>query len=99
MTVDDSGPDVLSLSCRTRLLLLGYRCSYFTHRPEELNGQFVQTHLVKTSRGLGFTIVGGDDSENGGSEEFLQIKSVSPNSPAAADGKLCPSEWFGSYSG
>jgi len=70
----------------------GYRNSYFTRRPEELRGQFVETHLTKTPRGLGFTIVGGDDSENGGSEEFLQIKSISPNSPAAADGKLCPSK-------
>lgn len=71
-----------------------YRNSYFTHHPEELQGQFVETHLVKTKRGLGFTIVGGDDSESGGCEEFLQIKSVSPNSPAAADGKLCPSKLF-----
>lgn len=69
-----------------------YRNSYFTRRPEELRGQFVETHLVKTSRGLGFTIVGGDDTENGGCEEFLQIKNISPNSPAAADGKLCRSK-------
>jgi len=77
------------------LLLLaygGHQNSYFTRRPEELRGRFVETHLVKTSRGLGFTIVGGDDSENGGCEEFLQIKSISPHSPAAADGKLCPSK-------
>jgi hypothetical protein len=33
---------------------------------------------------LGFTIVGGDDTE----EEFLQIKSVVPNGPAWLDGKL-----------
>jgi len=68
-----------------------YRNSYLRRQPEELQGQFVETHLVKTARGLGFTIVGGDDSENGGSKEFLQIKSISPNSPAAADGKLYPS--------
>jgi len=69
----------------------GYRNSYFTRQPEELQGQFVETHLLKTPRGFGFTIVGGDDSENGGCAEFLQIKSISPNSPAAADAKLWPS--------
>ncbi|XP_037797863.1 uncharacterized protein LOC119592993 isoform X8 [Penaeus monodon] len=50
----------------------------------ELQGEFIRTSLVKSSRGLGFTIVGGDDNE----EEFLQIKSVVPNGPAWQDGKL-----------
>ena len=45
---------------------------------------FTQAQLVKSTRGLGFTIVGGDDSE----EEFLQIKSVVPNGPAWLDGRL-----------
>ena len=49
---------------------------------------------MKTSRGFGFTIIGGDDSETGGCGEFLQVKSVSPNSPAAADGKLCASKRY-----
>ena len=44
----------------------------------------MQAKLVKSTKGLGFTIVGGDDSE----EEFLQIKSVVPNGPAWLDGKL-----------
>jgi endothelial cell adhesion protein len=39
---------------------------------------------VKSARGLGFTIIGGDDSE----EEFLQIKSVVPHAPAWLEGKL-----------
>nr|CAD7431146.1 unnamed protein product [Timema monikensis] len=47
-------------------------------------GERFKTTLVKSSRGLGFTIVGGDDTE----EEFLQIKSVVPNGPAWLDGKL-----------
>lgn len=42
------------------------------------------TVLIKSSRGLGFTIVGGDENV----EEFLQIKSVVPNGPAWLDGKL-----------
>jgi hypothetical protein len=48
---------------------------------------------VKSSRGLGFTIVGGDDTE----EEFLQIKSVVPNGPAWLDGKLQTGICFGGY--
>ncbi|XP_066948229.1 membrane-associated guanylate kinase, WW and PDZ domain-containing protein 1-like isoform X7 [Macrobrachium rosenbergii] len=56
----------------------------FTRNPAELQGEFIRTSLVKSSRGLGFTIVGGDDNE----EEFLQIKSVVPNGPAWQDGKL-----------
>jgi len=39
---------------------------------------------------LGFTIVGGDDTE----EEFLQIKSVVPNGPAWLDGKLQTGGYF-----
>jgi hypothetical protein len=46
-----------------------------------------QQHLSKAKEGLGFTIVGGDD-EDGGHEEFLQIKSITPNGPAALDGRL-----------
>ncbi|XP_034948712.1 membrane-associated guanylate kinase, WW and PDZ domain-containing protein 1 [Chelonus insularis] len=56
----------------------------FTRNPNKLKGQRIQTTLIKSSRGLGFTIVGGDDTV----EEFLQIKSVAPNGPAWLDGKL-----------
>ncbi|CAG2053360.1 unnamed protein product [Timema podura] len=58
--------------------------AFFTRNPNELRGERFKTTLVKSSRGLGFTIVGGDDTE----EEFLQIKSVVPNGPAWLDGKL-----------
>ncbi|XP_018322652.1 membrane-associated guanylate kinase, WW and PDZ domain-containing protein 2 isoform X2 [Agrilus planipennis] len=56
----------------------------FTKDPVELCGQRITTSLVKSSRGLGFTIIGGDD----GVDEFLQIKSVVPKGPAWLDGKL-----------
>ncbi|KAF7287444.1 hypothetical protein GWI33_001414 [Rhynchophorus ferrugineus] len=56
----------------------------FTKDPSELCGQRFRTSLVKSSRGLGFTIVGGDD----GIDEFLQIKSVVPKGPAWLDGQL-----------
>ncbi|KAF4528667.1 hypothetical protein B566_EDAN017808 [Ephemera danica] len=57
---------------------------FFTRNPNELQGERIQTSLVKSSRGLGFTIIGGDDSE----EEFLQIKSVVPHAPAWLDAKM-----------
>ncbi|XP_023222053.1 membrane-associated guanylate kinase, WW and PDZ domain-containing protein 2-like isoform X4 [Centruroides sculpturatus] len=57
----------------------------FTRNPSELKGEFIQTSLVKSPRGLGFTIVGGDSGEV---EEFLQIKSVVPNGPAWSNKKL-----------
>ncbi|XP_060515854.1 membrane-associated guanylate kinase, WW and PDZ domain-containing protein 1 [Cylas formicarius] len=56
----------------------------FTKDPSELCGQRFRTSLVKSSRGLGFTIVGGDDTV----DEFLQIKSVVPKGPAWLDGQL-----------
>ncbi|KAL1493343.1 hypothetical protein ABEB36_011415 [Hypothenemus hampei] len=58
--------------------------TYFTKDPSELCGERIRTSLVKSSRGLGFTIVGGDD----GVDEFLQIKSVVPKGPAWLDGQL-----------
>jgi atrophin-1 interacting protein 3 (BAI1-associated protein 1) len=57
---------------------------YFTRNPDELQGERISTSLLKSTRGLGFTIIGGDDAE----EEFLQIKSVVPQGPAWHDGKL-----------
>ncbi|XP_046745446.1 membrane-associated guanylate kinase, WW and PDZ domain-containing protein 2-like isoform X2 [Diprion similis] len=56
----------------------------FTRNPEKLKGLRIRSTLLKGTRGLGFTIVGGDDAI----EEFLQIKSVVPNGPAWIDGKL-----------
>ncbi|XP_048511799.1 membrane-associated guanylate kinase, WW and PDZ domain-containing protein 1-like isoform X2 [Athalia rosae] len=56
----------------------------FTRNPEKLKGPRIRSTLLKGARGLGFTIVGGDDTV----EEFLQIKSVVPNGPAWLDGKL-----------
>lgn len=58
--------------------------SGFTRNPIELCGDRFTTTLLKSSRGLGFTIVGGDDNV----DEFLQIKSIVPNGPAWLDGKL-----------
>ncbi|KAK4872147.1 hypothetical protein RN001_016271 [Aquatica leii] len=56
----------------------------FTKDPTELCGQRFCTSLIKSSRGLGITIIGGDD----GVDEFLQIKSIVPKGPAWLDGQL-----------
>ncbi|GAB0090029.1 membrane-associated guanylate kinase, WW and PDZ domain-containing protein 1 [Sergentomyia squamirostris] len=62
----------------------GSKGPVFTRNPLELRGERITTTLLKSSRGLGFTIVGGDDNI----DEFLQIKSIVPNGPAWLDGKL-----------
>ncbi|KAI4802942.1 hypothetical protein KUCAC02_006509, partial [Chaenocephalus aceratus] len=54
----------------------------FTRDPTQLKGSFLSTALQKSNMGFGFTIIGGDEPD-----EFLQVKSVIPDGPAAADGK------------
>ena len=71
---------------RKKLILdsILFTAPFFTRDPNQLRGDRIQTTLVKSLQGLGFTIVGGDDNV----EEFLQIKSVVPNGPAWLDGQL-----------
>ncbi len=56
---------------------------FFTRNPAELKGCFISTKLLKSRRGFGFTVVGGDEPD-----EFLQIKSLVLDGPAAVDGKM-----------
>ncbi|EDK99330.1 membrane associated guanylate kinase, WW and PDZ domain containing 1, isoform CRA_a, partial [Mus musculus] len=56
---------------------------YYVENPSELKGKFIHTKLRKSSRGFGFTVVGGDEPD-----EFLQIKSLVLDGPAALDGKM-----------
>ncbi|CAL8325320.1 unnamed protein product [Merluccius merluccius] len=56
---------------------------FFTRNPAELKGTFINTQLKKSRRGFGFTVVGGDEPD-----EFLQIKSLVLDGPAAVDGKM-----------
>ncbi|XP_059917365.1 membrane-associated guanylate kinase, WW and PDZ domain-containing protein 2-like isoform X3 [Gadus macrocephalus] len=55
----------------------------FTRDPTQLKGSFLSTALHKSSMGFGFTIIGGDEPD-----EFLQVKSVIPEGPAAQDAKM-----------
>lgn len=57
---------------------------FFTQDPNELKGEFIQTSLLKTNNGFGFTIIGANET----SEDFLQIKFIVPDGAAARDGKL-----------
>ncbi|XP_028303609.1 membrane-associated guanylate kinase, WW and PDZ domain-containing protein 1b isoform X4 [Gouania willdenowi] len=56
---------------------------FFTRNRSELKGNFINTKLKKSRRGFGFTVVGGDEPD-----EFLQIKSLVLDGPAALDGKM-----------
>uniref|UniRef100_A0A3Q2Z5L1 Membrane associated guanylate kinase, WW and PDZ domain containing 2a n=1 Tax=Hippocampus comes TaxID=109280 RepID=A0A3Q2Z5L1_HIPCM len=55
----------------------------FTRDPTQLKGSFLSTALHKSNMGFGFTIIGGDEPD-----EFLQVKSIIPDGPAAADAKM-----------
>ncbi|XP_077120802.1 membrane-associated guanylate kinase, WW and PDZ domain-containing protein 2 isoform X5 [Ranitomeya variabilis] len=55
----------------------------FTRDASQLKGTFLSTTLKKSNMGFGFTIIGGDEPD-----EFLQVKSVIPEGPAAQDGKM-----------
>uniref|UniRef100_A0A674EZQ2 Membrane-associated guanylate kinase, WW and PDZ domain-containing protein 3 n=1 Tax=Salmo trutta TaxID=8032 RepID=A0A674EZQ2_SALTR len=57
--------------------------SGFTPDPSQLQGEMFHTALRKSSQGFGFTIIGGDRHD-----EFLQVKNVLSDSPAAHDNKI-----------
>uniref|UniRef100_A0A8C7JF65 Membrane-associated guanylate kinase, WW and PDZ domain-containing protein 3 n=1 Tax=Oncorhynchus kisutch TaxID=8019 RepID=A0A8C7JF65_ONCKI len=57
--------------------------SCFTPDPSQLQGEMFHTALRKSSQGFGFTIIGGDRHD-----EFLQVKNVLSDSPAAHDNKI-----------
>uniref|UniRef100_A0A096LSV9 Membrane-associated guanylate kinase, WW and PDZ domain-containing protein 1 n=1 Tax=Poecilia formosa TaxID=48698 RepID=A0A096LSV9_POEFO len=61
----------------------GMKKPLFTRDPTQLKGTFLSTALQKSNMGFGFTIIGGDEPD-----EFLQVKSVIPDGPAAQDGKM-----------
>lgn len=55
----------------------------FTRDPTQLQGNILKTALRKSPQGFGFTIIGGDRPD-----EFLQVKNVLPDGPAAHDKKI-----------
>lgn len=65
----------------------GLRC--FTRDPAQLQGSILQTSLRKSLQGFGFTIIGGDRPD-----EFLQVKNVLPDGPAAHDNKIASGKLY-----
>ncbi|XP_077695170.1 membrane-associated guanylate kinase, WW and PDZ domain-containing protein 3 isoform X3 [Eretmochelys imbricata] len=61
--------------------------SLFTRDPAQLTGALLRTSLKKSTMGFGFTIIGGDRPD-----EFLQVKNVLKDGPAAQDGKIAPGD-------
>ncbi|NXT59887.1 MAGI3 protein, partial [Chaetops frenatus] len=61
--------------------------SVFTRDPSQLTGALIRTSLKKSSMGFGFTIIGGDRPD-----EFLQVKNVLKDGPAAQDGRIAPGD-------
>ncbi|XP_075766387.1 membrane-associated guanylate kinase, WW and PDZ domain-containing protein 3 isoform X2 [Pelodiscus sinensis] len=61
--------------------------SFFTRDPAQLSGALLRTSLKKSTMGFGFTIIGGDRPD-----EFLQVKNVLKDGPAAQDGKIAPGD-------
>ncbi|XP_062451114.1 membrane-associated guanylate kinase, WW and PDZ domain-containing protein 3 isoform X2 [Rhea pennata] len=59
----------------------------FTRDPAQLTGTLIRTSLKKSTMGFGFTIIGGDRPD-----EFLQVKNVLKDGPAAQDGKIAPGD-------
>ncbi|XP_053338045.1 membrane-associated guanylate kinase, WW and PDZ domain-containing protein 3a isoform X1 [Clarias gariepinus] len=59
----------------------------FTRDPTQLHGTMLRTALRKSTQGFGFTIIGGDRPD-----EFLQVKNVLRDGPAAQDNKIAPGD-------
>lgn len=66
--------------------------SLFTRDPALLKGATLRTSLKKSAMGFGFTIIGGDRPD-----EFLQVKNVLKDGPAAQDGKIAPGIIYPNY--
>uniref|UniRef100_A0AAZ3RNZ2 Membrane-associated guanylate kinase, WW and PDZ domain-containing protein 3 n=1 Tax=Oncorhynchus tshawytscha TaxID=74940 RepID=A0AAZ3RNZ2_ONCTS len=59
------------------------KCWGFVRDPAHLQGSILRTNLRKSPQGFGFTIIGGDRHD-----EFLQVKNVLRDGPAAHDNKM-----------
>ncbi|OQV21245.1 Membrane-associated guanylate kinase, WW and PDZ domain-containing protein 2 [Hypsibius exemplaris] len=70
---------------------------------DSLRGEFLDVVLIKSSQGLGFTVIGGEpqfpnadfedeDTAAAGAGTLLQLKSIAPNGPAHVDGRLRPGD-------
>uniref|UniRef100_A0A1I7ZL90 Membrane-associated guanylate kinase, WW and PDZ domain-containing protein 1-like n=1 Tax=Steinernema glaseri TaxID=37863 RepID=A0A1I7ZL90_9BILA len=67
---------------------LGSHC--FTADPNMLRGEMITVHIMKGPNGFGFTLIGNDHTSR--EPEFIQIKSIIPNGPAALTNQLQPGD-------
>uniref|UniRef100_A0A914BVU6 Uncharacterized protein n=1 Tax=Acrobeloides nanus TaxID=290746 RepID=A0A914BVU6_9BILA len=58
----------------------------FTRDPAQLRGELITTRIEKGPKGLGFTLIGNDAGST--RPEFIQIKTIINNGPAALDNVL-----------
>uniref|UniRef100_A0A914GWI7 Uncharacterized protein n=1 Tax=Globodera rostochiensis TaxID=31243 RepID=A0A914GWI7_GLORO len=65
---------------------VGSAHTQFTRNPVELRGEILSTRIQKGPKGLGFTLIGNDGTNL--HEEFIQIKTIIANGPAAGEGTL-----------
>ncbi|TMS38319.1 hypothetical protein L596_005073 [Steinernema carpocapsae] len=64
--------------------------NFFTPDPNKLRGELINAQVMKGPNGFGFTLIGND--HNSREPEFIQIKSIIPNGPAAHTNKLQPGD-------
>ncbi|XP_077465320.1 membrane-associated guanylate kinase, WW and PDZ domain-containing protein 3a isoform X2 [Stigmatopora argus] len=76
-------PSAVSSTTATFSEETGHGVHRFTRDPSQLQGTIYQTALRKSPQGFGFTIIGGDRPD-----EFLQVKNVLTDGPAALDKKI-----------
>uniref|UniRef100_A0A6Q2YD73 Membrane-associated guanylate kinase, WW and PDZ domain-containing protein 3 n=1 Tax=Esox lucius TaxID=8010 RepID=A0A6Q2YD73_ESOLU len=82
---EDGELPYVSQSCflNAPLLAPGVGVRGFVRDPAHLQGTILRTALRKSPQGFGFTIIGGDRHD-----EFLQVKNVLGDGPAAQDNKM-----------
>uniref|UniRef100_A0A4W5LBN7 PDZ domain-containing protein n=1 Tax=Hucho hucho TaxID=62062 RepID=A0A4W5LBN7_9TELE len=81
LSLDTPSPDLQGVNTPSDEPVVGVRG--FVRDPAHLQGSILRTNLRKSPQGFGFTIIGGDRHD-----EFLQVKNVLRDGPAAHDNKI-----------
>ncbi|XP_036844471.1 membrane-associated guanylate kinase, WW and PDZ domain-containing protein 3 isoform X1 [Oncorhynchus mykiss] len=81
LSLDTPSPGLQGVNTPSDEPVVGVRG--FVRDPAHLQGSILRTNLRKSPQGFGFTIIGGDRHD-----EFLQVKNVLRDGPAAHDNKM-----------
>uniref|UniRef100_A0AAZ3PUT9 Membrane-associated guanylate kinase, WW and PDZ domain-containing protein 3 n=1 Tax=Oncorhynchus tshawytscha TaxID=74940 RepID=A0AAZ3PUT9_ONCTS len=81
LSLDTPSPGLQGVNTSSDEPVVGVRG--FVRDPAHLQGSILRTNLRKSPQGFGFTIIGGDRHD-----EFLQVKNVLRDGPAAHDNKM-----------